>query len=325
MMCQINPMSEIRAIAETCRRKCLSSNARLLWRVLFDCANDRQEWNAAANAYDWPEDFFPITNAELSTNSALEKRAFLEARNVLREIGAIEFIPGENNHRPARYKLCYLTAGRGKSVPAHDTVKAPVRKPVRKPVQAPDREPVRESVPQPVQEPVAAPRYQDKDTDTEKNEIKIMNTRDDDDEEKDTTTYTRTRATGGETGDPVIDREERSEEIRKGFRRAFRRTPYPGELEQLVKESWDMGFKPIMVSKALEVASLYEPGSPANYVLQMLKDWAFNEVWLPHHVDDYQLESRPGALGPNGDELRSEAKKRRRMERVLDGLDGLPY
>ena len=100
-MCQINPMSEIRAIAETSRRKCIPANARLLWRVLFDCANDRQERDTAANTYDWPDDFFPITNDELRANSALEKRALLEARNVLKEIGAIDFIPaGTTAGRP---------------------------------------------------------------------------------------------------------------------------------------------------------------------------------------------------------------------------------
>ena len=80
---QLNPMSEIRAIAEACRRECLPASARLLWRVLFDCANDRQKWNADTNTYDWPDDFFPIDNAELTATSALEKRALLEARNRL--------------------------------------------------------------------------------------------------------------------------------------------------------------------------------------------------------------------------------------------------
>ena len=152
---------------------------------------------------------------------------------------------------------------------------------------------------------------------------------DEEDGEEDTNIYARAREEDGENGDPVIDREERSEEIRKGFRRAFRRTPYPGELEQLVTESWQRGLKPVMVSIALEKASLYEPGSPVNYVLQMFRDWRYHEVWLPHHVDEYQEEFRQlgGIGGPYDREHWEEAKRRRRLEHRIDELDDpdLPY
>ena len=130
---QLNPMSEIRAIAEACRRECLPASARLLWRVLFDCANDRQRWNADTNTYDWPDDFFPIDNAELTANSALEKRALLEARNRLKQIGAIDFKPGENNRRPAKYKILYLTGCRCKNVPAQVPAQVPANVPANVP------------------------------------------------------------------------------------------------------------------------------------------------------------------------------------------------
>ena len=90
--------------------------------------------------------------------------------------------------------------------------------------------------------------------------------------------------------DRIRDRKERYEEIRRGFISAFGREPNPGEMKLLVEVSWEMRFSPVMVSLALEKASLYEPGSPVQYVLEMLKDWKRNEVGMPHHVDEYQYE-----------------------------------
>ena len=145
-MGQINPMSEIRAIAEACRRECLPAGARLLWRVLFDCANDRQRWNAAANAYDWPDDFFPIDNAELIANSALEKRALLDARNRLKQIGAIDFKPGANDRRPARYKINYLTECRGKYAPADVPAQVPAQVPADIPADVPEHVPISKDI-----------------------------------------------------------------------------------------------------------------------------------------------------------------------------------
>lgn len=254
-MCQINPMSEIRAIAETCRRKCLPANARLLWRVLFDCANDRQERNPANNTYDWPEGFFPICNDELKSNSALEKRALLEARNILKEIGAIDFIPGENNRRPARYKIRYLTAGRYKKGPAH--------------------------VPAPV------PIYKDTEGEAEENS-RMMDEEDYDAAHPDT----RARARAAELIEKALEGENRGAEIRKGFVFAFGREPNAQELKMLIRESMRMGFRPEMVSLALEKASLYEPASPVNYAAEILKEWDREDVRLPHHVEQYEFEYR---------------------------------
>ena len=310
-MCQINPMSEIRAIAETCRRKCLPSNARLLWRVLFDCANDRQEWNPDSNTYNWPEDYFPICNDELKSNSALEKRALLEARNVLQEIGAIDFIPGENNRRPARYRIRYLTGQRNKYVPVHRTAAVPAH------------------------DPEDVPIYKDKDKEEYTEKDGVYDDDDDDDDDISvssrarTRTYPRTRVPDPdpEDRDPVPDREERRAEIRRGFRSAIGRNPYPAELDQLVTESWSLDFPPVMVSMALSKAALYEPASPVNYAVEILLDWRKNHVRQPHQVEQYESDHKleTGKLGYWSSEAMDKclkaSRRKRYLENIYDGID----
>ena len=318
-MCQINPMSEIRAIAETCRRKCLPANARLLWRVLFDCANDRQERNAETDTYDWPEDFFPITNDELKTNSALEKRALLEARNTLKEIGVIDFIPGENNRRPARYKIRYLTGQRNKYVPAHRTAAVPVH------------------------DPEDVPIYKDKDKEKH-TEKKGAYSGDDEDDYYDTNissrahtrAYTRARTDtraedqDPEYRDPVPDREERQAEIRKGFKIAIGRVPYPAELDQLVTKSRELDFMPVMVSMALKKAALYQPASPVNYAIEVLADWKKNHVRQPHQVKGYETEHRmeTGKYGywssEDLDNHHEIFRRKRYMDNIRNGISDFP-
>ena len=308
-MCQINPMSEIRAIAETCRRKCLPANARLLWRVLFDCANDRQERNAATGAYSWPEGFFPVCNDELKTNSALEKRAILEARNVLKEIGAIDFIPGENNRRPAAYKIIYLTAGRYGKVPPQGTAKAPASRPEAFPAE--DTAPV--------------PIYKDIDIYPGKDEREY----DEDEDDVDDISRAYAHEEDPDEGDPVTDRADRSDKIRRGFRYAFGRVPFPAETDRLVVNSWRMRMSPDMVTKALIKAAAAGATSPVSYALEVLSEWKRNEVRQPHQVSEYQVEylCEEGLFGlsysdsgQTGHEVREANTERRRRENEAAGI-----
>ena len=262
-MCQINPMSEIRAIAETCRRKCLPANARLLWRVLFDCANDRQVRDTANNTYHWPDGFFPICNDELKANSALEKRAILEAREVLKENGLIDFIPGENNRRPARYKIHYLTSGRYKNVPGYGTAE----------------DTVHSTAVIPAYDTAHVPIY--KDIDTRYSTEKYV-----DDEDVNDVNCARAE----EYDDPITDRTERTKQIREDFRCYFGRHPNPLELERLVFNSWRFKLSAEMVGKALREAAANNAKSPLAYTLAVLGEWRRMEVRTPEQLEEYQVQ-----------------------------------
>lgn len=110
-MSEINFVAEFRAIMDTCRKESIPARARLLWIALFYLVNDRAQENEQTGAWEWPDDFFAVNNAELVTHCPLEKRAMLEARNRLKQMGFIDFKAGDNATKPAKYRLRYLSGG----------------------------------------------------------------------------------------------------------------------------------------------------------------------------------------------------------------------
>lgn len=96
----------------------LSARERLLWIALFTIANDRATYNEQTKEYDWPEDFIPVPNGELTLQSTLDKRGIETVRNTLKQRGLIDFIPGMKNKRMPMYKMLYLSVDVGyKTVP----------------------------------------------------------------------------------------------------------------------------------------------------------------------------------------------------------------
>ena len=243
-MSQINFVAEFRAIMETCRRDSVPGRTRLLWIALFYLANDRAREDEQTGAWEWPDDFFPVNNAELATHCPLEKRAMLEARNRLKQMGVIDFKAGDNAMKPAKYRIKYLSV-------CQRYKNAPQGAPQEVPQQVPQQVP--QSAPQGV------PCYININRDTGIN----PGGRDEDDDDDDVIC-----AGAREEDDPITDRAERGAEIARGFRYAFGRSPLPAELERLISCSWRMGFKPVMVSLALQRAAGRGAGSAVDYTLE---------------------------------------------------------
>ena len=267
-MCQINPMSEFRAIYDTVQKTCLPREARFLWHTLFACANERQKRNPTTGAWEWPDGFFPVSVEELKLKSAIEKRGILKARETLKEMGFIDFIPGKNDLKPAMYKLNYLSERRCNSVPA----------PVPAPVPA--------VAPAPV--PLVVPIYKDIDIEKDKE-----NTRGDDDDDDDIRmiedacarvrewipTYEADR-----TESPTM-REYRAFDIRRSFIYAFGREPKKPELERLVNSSRRLDLSPAMVLMALTRSARYDADSPTEYAIAMMKYWHEHNYYEPAQID----------------------------------------
>lgn len=117
-MSSINYIDEFNLFMRYARNYQLSGRERLLWIALFTIANDRAIYNAQAREYEWPTDFFPVPNGELSLHSTLDKRGIESVRNSLKQRGLIDFHPGSRNARPAEYKINYLSVNVGyKTVP----------------------------------------------------------------------------------------------------------------------------------------------------------------------------------------------------------------
>ena len=306
-MSQINFVAEFRAIMETCRRDSVPGRTRLLWIALFYMANDRALEDEQTGAWEWPDEFFPVNNAELATHCPLEKRALLEARNRLKQMGVIDFKAGDNAMKPAKYRMKYLSAGqRCKNAPQGVPQQVPQEVPQHAPQDAPQGVPYYININKGLN--VNPERCDD----------------DDDDEDVDIRA-----GAGKEEPDPIEDRAERGAEIRKGFRYAFGRSPLPSELDRLVVSSWRMGFTAVMVSLALRKAAGRGAGSPVDYALEILNEWRVNEVRTPEQADEYQVEylrdnGKCGLYG-SGDPVedhrrREEARERRRQENLRAGV-----
>lgn len=119
-MTNINFVDEFNLFMRYARNHQLTSRERLLWTALFWIANDRAIYNAKAKAYEWPTDFFPVPNGELSLNSTLDKRGIENVRNSLKQKGLIDFRPGCRNKRPAEYRIFYLSKNVGYKIVPND-------------------------------------------------------------------------------------------------------------------------------------------------------------------------------------------------------------
>lgn len=112
-MCKVNFVDEHNLFMRYARNNQLTGRERLLWMALFTIANDRANYNARTKTYEWPDGFFPVTNAELGLHSTLDKRGIESVRNQLKQRGLIDFKSGNRNSRPPEYKINYLSINVG--------------------------------------------------------------------------------------------------------------------------------------------------------------------------------------------------------------------
>ena len=303
-MSQINFVAEFRAIMETCRRDSVPGRTRLLWIALFYLANDRAQEDEQTGAWEWPDEFFPVNNAELATHCPLEKRAMLEARNRLKQMGVIDFKAGDNAMKPAKYRIKYLSVSqRCKIAPQHAPQEAPQHAPQEVPQHAPQ----------------GAPYYININMDKGINPGKC----DEDDDDEDV-------ISAREEDDPITDRAKREGDICAAFARFVGRRPYPAELERLVWCSHAMHFLPVMAAKAIEIAAGSGAEKPAQYAMKILEDWKNNDVMQPHQISGYQWDEdiqrgKAPVFAGTGDsvedwKIREMHREERRQENLQAGI-----
>lgn len=119
-MSSINFIDEFNLFMRYARNNQLNGRERLLWTALFSIANDRAIYNAQTRVYEWPGDFFPVPNGELTLHSTLDKRGIESVRNSLKQRGLIDFHAGFKNKRPAEYKINYLSRDVGYKIVPND-------------------------------------------------------------------------------------------------------------------------------------------------------------------------------------------------------------
>ena len=116
-MSQVNFVEQFNLIMEYARENCLQGRECMLWLDLFYFANRSAVYQADSQTYEWPDDFFTVSNSELNSFGQFDKRAIETLRNGLKQRGLIDFIKGEKNKRNPAYKFFYLSRVGCKIVP----------------------------------------------------------------------------------------------------------------------------------------------------------------------------------------------------------------
>ena len=133
-MCTIQFITQFDLIMEYSRENLLTSHEQLLMLTLFHCANRLAQRDIN---HSWPEDFFPLSNAEIGLWCRLDKRAIEATRNSLKQRGLIDFTKGVRNKLQPTYKINYLQRVGYKIVPNNVPSNVPNNVPSSVPIVVP--------------------------------------------------------------------------------------------------------------------------------------------------------------------------------------------
>ena len=249
-MAQINFVAEFGSVIRYCYENNLPVRERMLLIALFYIANSRAIPMQDENAnifYEWPDDFFSISNAELNLYAGLEKRAIIEARNSLCQRGIIEVNAGQRRAKVPQYKLRSLSIGYN-YVPK-DTPKAPQNSPKDTP-KAPQKH------------PLIYKQKQTKDT--------YMGDEEDDFVEEGVTAPARADGCrlSDETMNHLIECKNR---VEKSYLAFVGRKPMPAEIEAIRPVTRGMNLD--LIGEAIRVAASSGGKNIALYAKKLLVDW----------------------------------------------------
>ena len=104
-MSQVNFVEQFNLFMQYAQRNKLTSYERIFYLGLFYCANDlaRQTEN-----FEWPDDYFPVSNMELNGWTGFDERAIRNTRNSLKQKGLLDFVKGDGKKRDPAYHIFYL-------------------------------------------------------------------------------------------------------------------------------------------------------------------------------------------------------------------------
>ena len=285
-MAQINFVAEFGSVIRYCYENNLPVRERMLLIALFYIANSRAIPMQDENAnifYEWPDDFFSISNAELNLYAGLEKRAIIEARNSLCQRGIIEVNAGQRRAKVPQYKLRYLSIGYNYAPKV--TPKAPQNSPKSTP-KAPQNSP-KDTPKAPQKHPLIYKQKQTKETyiddDDEKDmdEVSLARTRAKE-WVQDSKHYRETYAKG-----MIEQNQEMTERIKTAFLGKIGRPPNLTEIETISRTA-HMTDTTGLVEAAIERAARYGAGSVGEYSRSLLLSWNKQNIRDTETLDDVE-------------------------------------
>ncbi len=332
----------------------LKGSVMLLWYALMHQMNQRAQGNM------WPEEFVRIDNDRLLSYLPMEYDTFAAARNKLKQLGRIDYIPGERNKTNPAYKMIYFYPNYVRNRTEEDGNGANVS-PVVMPMEGMTADKWENGYPKNSDNIGGKTGFCPENSDNigckqggkqggnmggklpgkpggiyykpiheTETQTKPPFT---DEEEDDSKAASPARAGAREADggdDPIFNRQTRMKALRNAYIRNFGKTPSSRETERLLVFCHILNMPDEMAMKALEIAAGQGPNNPIEYTLSVLADWKQAHVCQVHQVDDYLAERDRGknrglfyGCADTAEEwkARQEAAERRRRENVDAGVE----
>lgn len=282
-MSQQNFVEQFRLFMEYARKKCIPSREMALWVSLFYLANEEATYNAVTQTYDWPDDFFEVSNGELNAYGRFDKQAVETLRNRLKQRGLIDFIKGERKVATPMYKIHYLVRIGNKIIPNTEANNIPNGYtndyangvPNNTPNQYPNR---------------PAPFINNNYNYNYGFGVSDQNEENDEDED-----FSQAHA----DADARAREDAIRREIDGAWRQCYGKAPAPVIVNELAWRFVNHGFEKGVVSRAIQSAAMCGAESPMFYVLALLADWCQNHIKTNEDLDEYQAlyDQRRGKIG----------------------------
>lgn len=113
-MSKVNFIKSFELFIEFSKRNKLTSYERMFYIALFHCANAMAQ---QAENYEWPDDYFPVSNSELAALTGFGERAIRDTKNSLKQKGLLDFKKGNGKKSDPEYRIFYLARNGYKIAP----------------------------------------------------------------------------------------------------------------------------------------------------------------------------------------------------------------
>ncbi|MBR1565139.1 MAG: DnaD domain protein [Oscillospiraceae bacterium] len=278
-MSQQNFVEQFRLFMEYARKKCIPSREIALWVSLFYFANEEATYNAVTQTYDWPDDFFEVSNGELNAYGRFDKQAVETLRNRLKQRGLIDFIKGERKVATPMYKIHYLVRFGNKIIPNIEANSMPNGISSDTPNDVPNGISNREAN-------AYAPFINNNINNNYGFGVNNQTEKDNEDEES-----ARADAQAREDGF--------RREIDGAWRKCYGKPPAPVVVNELAWRFARLGFEPGIAARAIHTAAFGGAGKPVDYILALVGDWRDNHIKTIDDLDEYQAlyDERRGRIG----------------------------
>ena len=278
-MSQQNFVEQFRLFMEYARKNAMHSRECMLWCSLFYLANEEATYNADTQTYEWPDDFFAVSNGELNSYGRFDKQAVESLRNRLKQRGLIDFIKGNRNNTTPMYKIHYFIKAGNKIIPNIYANNTPNNDANNMPNNAPNNHANHDANYIPNMPP----------TRVNINNNIPGNTGSglyfpDDEEEQEEELVARARA---------------REEILSAWRFCFGKEPTPLIVNELARRGALLGFGDGVIAEAIRTAAWRDAASPMDYITTTLVDWHEHHIKTVDDVGEYAVlyDAQLGKLG----------------------------